>query len=442
METGRILGELLLFPEKAIQYQSYIRYFSIINGIYILTKLPYQLSFNSQSVLDGINSSYIKYNKVVDFTIEANPKLLELMDVFLRFATPVQGNISKYIEVTYNNVTSCIPYEYYLNIAKVAPGGFPLKVAGNDFYKFAHLSGAVSFIQMRKGDKEYLLIGDRHIGQREYSCEECFTDECSSFLPRFLDTVITATKGKVDLFMEEHYHKEMVTRKRLIPEGENIGTIGETTKYFLRCIKANKTECQERWPNLRFHYSDIRDFLMPDRAKFTRIAYGTDDYIAKNLNIQLNKLAPFLTDPDGTFFLVHSKIIKQLNRIDPIIKNELIRIYTISWRQHYTHFIENYQSYERRKDVFSLRILITNYIKLFANVMDIYMWARSFKQFPEGEPKNIIVYAGNAHIERMKLVLENLGFSVIGTSSAEGGKSMCLSLPPVQPFFLKYSDIE
>ena len=128
------------------------------------------------------------------------------------------------------------------------------------------LTGPIShtIIHNTKYNKKIHLFGDRHVYTNKFKCYNQITESNSIYFPDYLEYYFSKEKEKIiDLFIELPYaHDKTVSHMQ-------HGLINNIYLQFRSCFKSltNKTICQYKYPNVRFHVTDIRYYLDDNFAK-------------------------------------------------------------------------------------------------------------------------------------------------------------------------------
>lgn len=216
--------------------------------------------------------------------------------------------------------------------------GFPLIP-----YKYDMLSGPVSFSYLTSDvyDMRVILIGDKHIYNREHVCPDCEYG-CSYYLTNFLETVIRATGDTVDFFIEYTYIKGPESMERISQRGINIGeevnfTISDVSLHFYKCLQVDKQECRNEFSNLRLHYTDYRDVDFDFIQKINSLVIDSYIFLSKysdfgkdfeTIKKNITQIQEF--DPETYFDIVHDfvDLLSVIRNIGlPVQGEELIKLY-------------------------------------------------------------------------------------------------------------------
>jgi hypothetical protein len=125
------------------------------------------------------------------------------------------------------------------------------------------LSGPIS-LSYHEGieGKEIFILGDEHrswTGQ----CDPCKLPTCYK-IGDFLDIVFRNTKNIIDYYQEIPYvfKTSGAPPTDVYKNLENMDTFGSIGNKFAMCFNPDKTECQTIYPNVRFHYADLRSVYL------------------------------------------------------------------------------------------------------------------------------------------------------------------------------------
>jgi hypothetical protein len=266
---------------------------------------------------------------------------------------------------------------------------------------------------------------------------------------------------QIDLYLEV----SLFTDPELTEFPEEILGIDWFAESFSDCLFYDKSRCP--WPNLRIHAIDVR-------KPFTGGKY-TDPFInfieslitgEKILPIQF----PYFRELLGvsSFEELRTYLIEKIVS-SPLIEKEIRRStlgingvlnllsYPIVWRnieKNLYLFGETEEKkifkklrkslkeiindeagvYYTRESILDVKYYIIQIGSIF---VDVYTICRIFKKFKTGdEPRNVIVYEGALHTERLKNFLLLLGFALVKAKHSNDEYQGCLSMSGVkQPLF-------
>lgn len=218
------------------------------------------------------------------------------------------------------------------------------------------------------------IFGEKH---PLYSISPCIKKNAIS-ITNFIKTIVASNPDKqYDVYTETGYiNKENQNQEKIHMVNFALSMIQDE---FSKCLSYTKAGCE--YENLRMHYIDLREFVIPNMTKITSNAYG-------------KRLA--------TYYAV-TKIMTEITNIlmvnKNVIKKELEKSYL---KTEISRFIID-QVYIIMKELDERadndqEISYFDLLTLTSLVMDMYTLSRMFREFKGGKPiKNIIVYAGKAH---------------------------------------------
>lgn len=131
------------------------------------------------------------------------------------------------------------------------------------------------------------IFGDHH--NRQPLCERVKKHGNHVSIADFFEVVLRRQPQKViDIFLEMPFVKDDISDNNVMQVGtyEQGYLAGEVKIQWRSCLKKQKTECQQRFPNLRMHYTDTRFVFMdkPEgRGKLISTFNGTYDGIVGHL---------------------------------------------------------------------------------------------------------------------------------------------------------------
>lgn len=135
---------------------------------------------------------------------------------------------------------------------------------------FSHLQflqGPVSltyFANVR--GKRWFLFGDNHKDYRG-ECLTCDAPRCYK-IEQYLENAFITTKCRIDFYHELDY--QINPDLPLIAEDNT--PFNDVRRKFHRCFQREKREqCQKDYPNVRFHYTDIRQFATNTSKRSTPV---------------------------------------------------------------------------------------------------------------------------------------------------------------------------
>ena len=299
------------------------------------------------------------------------------------------------------------------------------------------ISGPISYTYLEVGDKKIHLFGDNHANLK-HTCKS----KNSVDIVDFLKNKFKSTKQPIDFFVEQDYETIQnnykiinKTNKKYNPK-KSPTYLEKVRDTFLRdyCFRKNKNICNKKYPNVRFHAGDYRDYKEV-WCKIIRALYleliklvdaNSPEYalIANNNRTEIKKYLEFLFADFNTlpkillFFdkcMKTKKIKDQFNKIDTKYKTKIklyIKEIKTNFKKHnkkYKYHIKCLKKtlYDPESNIHDIQVHLYwifdilwgggGYGKqddIFCLIMDSYMLARMMKN----EYNNIIVYAGEKYI--------------------------------------------
>ena len=328
------------------------------------------------------------------------------------------------------------------------------------------LSGPVSGYYLTDGKKKIYLFGDEH-----YSLEQ----QCSKYsknIIEYLDDMFLSTDVHIDFFLESNYSD--IERKRkdymMYPEHSILSILINHFKSYGCFLKDNKL-CQQTFPMVRFHAADYRFTTECTPMKQVNEIWETIMIAIIILHSRRRKSVVEILDkiheqlkPVNTFDKIQKtirkilncdKLKKQIDKCSPAVQAKIhkyindkfnynAKVYKFSYEEIMEKFNE---IYENRHEYYFISQIISCLsqiagilIYVFIIVMDSYMISRIFKNYPDNSEemmKNIIIYAGDAHIqEYVDFLTKYMGFKI--KSIAKSDEKRCLDIKHFkQPLFNK-----
>lgn len=286
-----------------------------------------------------------------------------------------------------------------------------------------YLNGPVSVYEFKSKpgsgmNKHIYLFGDVHAKLGGCSNMKLLPSDYVNF-PQFINDAIKDNPHKVVDFFEELAYMWKFEEKHGIQARSNLLPSYILNSFYLDdCYVpvSGKDKC--RYPNVRYHKSDIRSLFQlarRDTAMSNRLhnlcayllrgtpfekAYSTKELQA--YSIQDPAFLKRLYDEVGlTLIDEATKSAKQLRNVPEKLRNSILdflRQAMVTHRQTLEKFPMDMQDFCRKLTS------ITSF------TMDSYMLGRVFRKFQDGtEPENIIIAAGNAHVRRYRDFLKQSG---------------------------------
>ena len=125
------------------------------------------------------------------------------------------------------------------------------------------ISGPISYTYLEVGDKKIHLFGDNHENLK-HTCKS----KNSVDIVDFLKKKFKSNKQPIDFFVEQDYETIQnnykiinKTNKKYNPK-KSPTYLEKVRDTFLRdyCFRKNKEICNKKYPNVRFHAGDYRDY--------------------------------------------------------------------------------------------------------------------------------------------------------------------------------------
>jgi hypothetical protein len=319
------------------------------------------------------------------------------------------------------------------------------------------ITGPVSMhvLYNNKTNKQFILFGDYHT-HKQINCH----DDQSIYFPEYLSWLLkTNNKNNFDLFLEIGYTYSK--KPGSILYHSISGLFNNYNKIFLDCHTnlLDKTKCQLLFPNAHFHNADYRKYINPDKSNHTfseKLGFLTDGlgkYIDNDWDEQKlvelmvkykdinNEILKLINNKSYAIeFLIKiiegTKIKKNYTEADPMIHKHmvlyleelvskdnhidiirLIEKFSLVSKRYILTFLfgeYNYPDDPYYKDYTVIRADIIKYFNLIifieSIVMDYYLIGRMFRSFISD---NVIIIAGNAHIDNYVNLLKKLNYTSI-----------------------------
>lgn len=276
------------------------------------------------------------------------------------------------------------------------------------------------------GEKRKIyLFGEKHVGKKhkvKKAICDIEEDEWDYVLEiqHFLEELfLNASEDKqIDFYLEASFpqawagsnksedktkeNKSLRTKEGLKPDKKSKSYIKRIRDYFNDCFQIKKDKC--RYPNVRFHYVDVR------RLPFMKILKKSPECYKY---VDIKKLVE------------KTKIQKQLDNIkDKNIKEKLTEIIGKEMKMLDGEIRKELEGKLSEDNLDPDRELI-DILRIY--FMDAYTIARIFRSFSDGEQKNIIVYTGTAHTRNYSYMLSKLGMRVSEYINDEGNNCVNIS---------------
>ena len=288
-----------------------------------------------------------------------------------------------------------------------------------------YLKGPISMTQMsttKYGGYKVLLFGDHHVKLAKCPNGKKTEEYIQNYI---FDIVKLKFPEKIDLFIEEPYEKNKLNS--IVHKNYNIGSYLAETILKNPCFSWDKTECSTNFPNLRAHYTDLRqsmsegitnetikikDIIFNDIGFMNILLYGGKEIFKlpkKEKERIYNHINNILDKWTFDTIINSRKIKKQFDNIkNNKLRNKLIEIFKEGYE-----LIYNKSKNESIEEL----ILNNNLLTLTIYIIDIYTLGRFFRSYENtghfgDEARNSIFYFGNVHIQRFINILKQLGFKI------------------------------
>lgn len=284
-----------------------------------------------------------------------------------------------------------------------------------------YLNGPVSVYEFKSKpgsgmNKHIYLFGDVHT--KSGGCSNKFLPANYVDFSQFINDTINDNPNKtIDFFEELSYLREFQKQHGAKIRANIIPSYLINSLYLEDCFIPLSGKAKCRYPNLRYHRSDVRIFF--------RIARGE-----RPITNRLHNLCAYLVSGTPSEKRDAVKIFKKYSIRDPTflktVYDEVALILVdeaIKSAKQLRNAPENIRSgimdFLRQAIVKQQQELKTpvneedfcnKLISMTSFIMDSYMLGRVFRKFQDGtEPENIIIAAGNAHVQRYKDFLKQSG---------------------------------
>lgn len=264
---------------------------------------------------------------------------------------------------------------------------------------------------------------------------------------KYLKDLFLNTPAFIDFYLETPGYTGQDYRDGLHPWVFGTNRLAKLSANFADCLRAIKRKDSYLCRNVRVHYLDIRKEgemkdvndvshlrtvynsiklqpKLPDAVKLLRLENDP------RIDETIKKLRTPDTDEYTNFWkkqLLQSSILEKefLRTILPkavlkdFLEKEIIDA-ALRYRYIFQKYLKSWDTPEINLDMVLIGISHTVLINAF--VMDMYTIARMFKKFKNVEnqperPRNIILYAGDAHSTVCRKFLDHLGFETINKTA-------------------------
>ena len=338
----------------------------------------------------------------------------------------------------------------------------------NMIKKVKKIYGPMSFYNLEGDDKKIILFGEYHKSVKGNKCKDNNGNKTS--VDNFLKFNIENNNNFIDLFVEFHDYfypyredrknfifNQTTTLSNIVKELYEYACKDRVDNPIVSCISGNlrlhsidsrgynfwhylinnKIKYLNKYDDfiisfiglivLSFHLNNLYDNLQ-NTPKFDQYLKN----IHKCAEIFLQTYVPeFFTNFDTFYNIINNhlfplvKIDKQIDNIKNIdLKNQIIDIFKNDLKNYFKdiegkgELIANDIFYYKNNEP---HINLKTFIKKFSSyllyngfLVDFYLISRIFRNFSGGiynlSPKNIIIYAGDAHISKYVEILSTLNF--------------------------------
>lgn len=301
--------------------------------------------------------------------------------------------------------------------------------------RLGFISGPVNLSEHYSSEynKHIYIFGDTHVKQASCPLVTSNTENTMS-LKSFLEKTASETKKPLDIFLEVSYKSKKLLDKINVTN-DYQGYIDNIYRLFAPCLEIDKKKCS--YKNVRFHYSDIRSYVLLEQITFLSIilsdhtlndrdlklikSYTTLEKTLKNPNI-INEVADVLKINKQIKNIPYEKVRRQME----IYKKQIKPLY----------YDEEIFAVLKRGNSNEIKIYLPkireygNYLLLnVAKIMDLYLLGRMFRTFEKPSksakntisdpPQNIIIYVGNAHAANYRSFLQDLKFDLVNVTTSD-----------------------
>lgn len=335
--------------------------------------------------------------------------------------------------------------------------------------KINKIYGPVSFYYLEGGDKKIILFGEYHKRVKGDRCKDKNGKKIS--VENFLSFNIKNNSNFIDLFVEFHDYffpyrenrknlifSESSTLSNIVKELYEYGCKDRIDNPVVSCISGNlrlhsiDSRGYDYWNHLinnKIKYVNIgNDFIisfiglmivsfnfntfydqLQNTQLFNEYLFNINKCVEVFLKTYRDNIPKFFTNFDIFYDIISNylypliKIDKQLRNIENIeLKNQIIDIFKNDLKNYFrmiegkgNFFADNIYYYTTKEiDLKNLMSIFSSYLPFNYFLVDFYVISRIFRNFSGGiynlSPKNIIVYAGDAHISKYIEILSKLNF--------------------------------
>jgi hypothetical protein len=301
---------------------------------------------------------------------------------------------------------------------------------------FQSLTGPISFTKLQRADQTIYLIGDLHVRQPPSHCTRQPALGVSDFLQ-----LMAKMNPEVPIDMYVEITQDDYIANDRSPRRQELFQVNSD---FDKC-KTGKTKLSKRcdFPNVRYHWIDVREkLLLPLLSSFE----GSPETFRAELR-ELRQMWPSFASTYNTkeSFERHLNedraVQKQLAKLKDAQLRQLLEEDTrkcFNLQRYHEHIfspafaaeIDAYlkgpvkaPAFLRRKPLFRRfeTFLYDDYLLKEACLLDVYVLGRMFKS----DAKNVVMYAGDLHIQHISRVLRKLGFREVFTKKS---RNQCIDI--------------
>lgn len=309
------------------------------------------------------------------------------------------------------------------------------------------ISGIGSAAKLRSPTGETVfLFGDVHV---DYNDRLCGGEDAPNFIG-VLERLISSANGAVDFYIEQDVISAGLTERSQIFSAHlddiTDHMLPKTWYHFLDCYSSEfshygvegvariKVNCSRKWPNLRYHYADIR--TEPRYHSMSNYYVTKNGYISPPLYLY-NNLESFIDmDPDTTSqdlikitlnryeytwadLVTSPRIQKQLQSVDSTLGRRILsfmeKIFTLKYTKVQKRISQVLALIKKGTENAILFSFIDNYVlnpllSLSATIMDLYLLLRMSRPFNGRSQEHVIIYGGVSHIKVYMKFLTSLGY--------------------------------
>ena len=273
---------------------------------------------------------------------------------------------------------------------------------------YTYLQGIIYLAYFTVGNKRLYLLGEMHHDAREAS-----TRTQINVVDFLLNLPEQQRARNFDYFLEAEYGSRQIGISPIAVS--QTGNLGSFVDLVADCLLPDKeTQCQAHFPNVRFHYVDIRHrqrahnsadmrhlhaiYLIALRKHVgarpvTQISAETSTKILRDMTHIKEQKAVVLTA-----LLQEYRILRNLKAIaDPVLREAVCSI------------VHNSLSVDFLLATKNVTHVLRDVFLLYAKLVDAYAFTRMLRHFADGStPRNIIAFLGKAHAASLATWLRQL----------------------------------